>query len=40
MIVMPWSPIGPDTMMASPGRACATPSAASRSITPTPAVLT
>src|SRR6266699_6566030 len=24
-IVIPWSPIGPDTRMASPGRACATP---------------
>ncbi len=39
MIVMPWSPIGPDTMMASPGCAWATPRGLSRSTTPTPAVL-
>ena len=41
MIVMPWSPIGPETMIASPGRASATPSSgASGAIRPTPAVLT
>ena len=39
MMVTPWSPIGPDTMMASPGRARATPRLTSRSMTPTPAVL-
>ena len=39
MIVMPWSPTGPDTMIASPGRARATPSETSRAMTPTPAVL-
>ncbi len=40
MMVMPCSPIGPDTITASPGRAVATPSSPVRSITPTPAVLT
>ena len=40
MMVMPCSPIGPDTITASPGLAVATPSSTGRSITPTPAVLT
>ena len=40
MMVMPCSPIGPDTITASPGLAVATPSSPGRSITPTPAVLT
>ena len=39
MIVTPWSPIGPETRTASPGRACATPRLGPRSRTPTPAVL-
>jgi len=39
MIVTPWSPIGPDTITASPGWAVATPSDISCSTTPSPAVL-
>ena len=36
MIVMPWSPIGPDTMIASPGWASATPRETSRESSPDP----
>ncbi len=39
MMVTPWSPIGPDTRTASPGRTVPAPRVMSRSMTPMPAVL-
>src|SRR5215471_10862337 len=39
MIVTPWSPIGPETRIASPGLACATPRFTPAGTVPTPAVL-
>ena len=39
MIVMPWSPSGPETMTASPGRAAPALSVTGLSRTPTPAVV-
>src|SRR5215467_2083642 len=39
MMVTPWSPMGPETRIASPGRACATPRFTPAGMAPTPAVL-